>query len=214
MGIEGRGGPLLHNFFAACDVNGVSQHHHRQHQPVPELPGKAVQRIFNNVRADVRQQHRRRPPQAQEGKNRTAHQPGVGWTTALLEAPNDRLCDGPHDKHLAQPLREQRPASAGACLNLFRERRTSRARPIDGFVPFQTPTELADGLGVESLPRPNRSIRPCRSRHIQSRPTSQGTGLALGSPRHRTAAGGLGMRNHKSARNLLSMHRNVAVCVS
>ena len=31
-------------------------------------------------------------------------------------------------------------------------------------VVFQMPTGLADGLGVESLPRPNWPIRPCRQR--------------------------------------------------
>ena len=47
----------------------------------------------------------------------------------------------------------------------------SRSSPSfrEGLIPFKMPTELADGLGVESLPRRPLPVSPCTRAHLRGR---------------------------------------------
>ena len=82
----------------------------------------------------------------------------------------------PEERERLTPQRE--PGSRAKSEDEELERLTSAAKAAKSAINFQMPTGLADGLGVESLPRPNGSISPCRQREhaVGAAGTSQAYG--------------------------------------
>ena len=129
-------------------MNRVSHHHQRQNHPVRGAPHATIQRILRPVGAHVAQKHGGGPPQAHRDQCRPA--PQQGGSSSRRKSQRTKR-NGAHTFSLSRS-----DARSGAHVERCSgssQGPTVEARPGRSVcVPFQKPTGLADGLGVERSP--------------------------------------------------------------